>query len=113
MTVSNTDTRLRTAAAALCIFLCYAGGIANAETSLHVQAERSDTTEVTARFIVRAESVEAAASAVKAVGGTVTHELGIIRAVSATLNAAQLRALRENPAIQRISADSNVRAMTL
>ncbi len=45
--------------------------------------------------IVQASDMEAAAEAVRAVGGEVSHELGIIRAVAATVSEGQRSALRE------------------
>ena len=45
-------------------------------------------------YIVQAESVEAARSAVARVGGVVTGELSIIRAVGAALDDRELEALR-------------------
>lgn len=113
MNVLNSNRRSTLATALLCTALLFSGGVASAESNRSAPVDQTEATEVTARFIVRAASVEDAATAVREVGGTVTHELGIIRAVSAMLNATQLRALRENPAIQRISADSNVRPMAL
>lgn len=45
--------------------------------------------ETTSSAIVQAGDAASAARRVEAVGGTVTHELGIIRAVGARLTAAQ------------------------
>lgn len=47
--------------------------------------------------IVQAEDMATAASLVREVGGTITHELGIIDAVGAQLTAAQLAALEAAP----------------
>jgi serine protease AprX len=58
-----------------------------------------------ASYIVQAESAESAASAVEATGGTITHELRVIRSVAARLDDSQLRVLRMNPGIARIWAD--------
>ncbi|MCA9924183.1 MAG: S8 family peptidase, partial [Anaerolineales bacterium] len=44
---------------------------------------------MSASFIVQAESMEVAATAVSRVGGHITHELGVINAVGATLSPAQ------------------------
>ena len=46
-------------------------------------------------MIVQATDMESAADAVRAVGGEVTHELGIINAVAATVSEGQLGLLRE------------------
>ena len=50
--------------------------------------------ELAVSYIVQAESVEAAAEAVDAVGGKITHELAIINAVGADLNLDQVRQLQ-------------------
>jgi subtilisin family serine protease len=52
--------------------------------------------------IVQAETAARAAELVRAVGGTVTHELGIIDAVAAGLTSAQLEAIRQSDAGARI-----------
>jgi hypothetical protein len=52
--------------------------------------------------IVQAESAEQAAKLVRDVGGTVTHELGIIDAVAANLSAVQLDAIRQSAVGTRI-----------
>ncbi len=46
-------------------------------------------------FIVQAATSAAAQAAVRSVGGRITHELGIIDGVAATLDAKQLAALRQ------------------
>ena len=51
------------------------------------------TTEAVESVIVQAASLEHATAAVEAVGGAVTHELGIIRAVAAEMTHSQRRAL--------------------
>ncbi len=62
------------------------------------QDAQSDATETvdtaTASFIVRADSLDAAAMAVDRVGGTVTDELGIIDSVVADVTEAQAAVLR-------------------
>ena len=60
-------------------------------------------------LIVQATDLAGAARAVRSVGGTVTHELGIINAVGARLTAAQVEALRRSPAVRRIYPNSVVR----
>src|SRR5205823_13648744 len=62
-------------------------------------------------YIVQAESVEAARSAVARVGGVVTGELSIIRAVGAALDDRELEALRASDVPRlRIFEDSPVQA---
>ncbi len=50
--------------------------------------------------IVQSAHSESAAAAVRAVGGEITHELGIIRAVAATLTPEQLTRLRNRPGVR-------------
>ena len=69
------------------------------------QAHRSAPSRVqTASYIVQAQSLAAARTSVQKVGGTITHELGIIHAVAAQLTVAQADALRANSALT-LSAD--------
>lgn len=64
--------------------------------------------EVALGFIVQAETADAAAAAVREVGGIVTHELTIIRAVGATLDSSQLAVLRNHEAVGRVYEDAAV-----
>ncbi len=66
-------------------------------------------TETMAGYIVQAASVEEAAAAVESVGGVVTHELAIIRAVGASLAPAQARALSEREDVRRVYQDAQVK----
>jgi serine protease AprX len=61
--------------------------------------------------IVQASSLAAARDAVRAIGGETTHELGLIDAVGARLDARQERALRARPEL-RIYADAAVEVAT-
>ncbi len=54
----------------------------------------------TSSFIVQAGSLAEAKAAVRAAGGSITHELGIINAVAATLSPAQARTLRANTGLE-------------
>jgi hypothetical protein len=47
-----------------------------------------------ASYIVQAKDLTAAADAVRSVGGEITHELGVIRAVGALLTPTQVQRLR-------------------
>ena len=58
--------------------------------------------------IVQGPDLTRARAAVLAVGGTVTHELGIINAVGAVLTPDQRRTLRAAPDAPRILEDSRV-----
>ena len=62
------------------------------------QTTVADSTNATSTVIVQGADFEAAADAVASAGGTVTHELGIIRAVGARVTAAERRALERNGA---------------
>ena len=61
-----------------------------------------------ASYIVRADSAELATELVVAVGGDVTHELGIIEAVAATLTSAQVTDLRSREAVRQVTVDGSV-----
>jgi subtilisin family serine protease len=53
---------------------------------------------------------KAAKAAVKAAGGEVTHELGLIKGLSATMPAGKVAALRKNPLVASIEADGKLTA---
>ena len=65
--------------------------------------------EVDARYIVQARDVAKAAEAVESVGGRVTHELAIIRAVGAELTTTQAALLREHVDIISVFEDGIVK----
>jgi serine protease AprX len=56
-------------------------------------------------FIVQGTDLATVSAAVQAVGGKVTHKLGIIDAVAAELTAAERAALAKNRAVRRIAAN--------
>ena len=60
-------------------------------------------------FIVQGQDLAGVRAAVEAVGGAVTHELGIIKAVGTELTKRQVEALREMPNVRRVYANSGVR----
>ncbi len=60
-------------------------------------------------YILQGNSTDAVVAAVQSVGGTVTHELGIINSVAATLTLEQRNDLLINRAILQISADAPVK----
>ena len=62
----------------------------------------------TAAYIVQAENLESAKTAVAAVGGTVTHELGIINAAGAQLTARQAALLESRADVSSVIADRAV-----
>ncbi len=61
----------------------------------------------TTRLIVQGQSVEAVRQLVREVGGTVTHELGIIKAVGAELTARQIEILETSGTV-RLFADRSL-----
>lgn len=63
--------------------------------------------EVASDYIVQAGSTREAALAVRSVGGIVTHELSMIQAVGASLDSAQLAALRNHAAVRRVYEDAD------
>jgi serine protease AprX len=62
----------------------------------------------TQSMIVKADSLERAIAAVEAVGGTITHELGIIDSVAGELTAEQVEALRARDGVRRVSGNRAV-----
>ena len=54
-------------------------------------------------YIVQGQDMDSVTAAVRAVGGTITHELGVINAVGAELTAAQRESLSQNAGISRIT----------
>ncbi len=100
-----TTTRLRT----------YAAGIVFGLLSLTCWAEPRvyemdlpsiDATEEAAGYIIQANSVEAAAEAVKAVGGEVSYEISTIQAVGASLLPVQVELLKRRSDIHRVFEDT-------
>ena len=63
-------------------------------------------------YILQGNSTDAVVAAVQSVGGTVTHELGIINSVAATLTSLQYEALLVSPAILAISENASIRTAT-
>ena len=61
----------------------------------------------TQSMIVQGHDLATVRSAVEAVGGEITHELGIINAVGAKIDAAQIGTLRHHGDVSRIMADSD------
>ena len=62
----------------------------------------------TASYIVQGASLAEVRSAVEALGGEITHELGVIRAVGARLTPAQHQALRRSEAVRRLYDNGRV-----
>ena len=73
--------------------------------SLLVSSER----EAAVSYIVQGRDLAGVRAAVEAVGGEITHELGIIKAVGTELTERQVEALREMPNVRRVYANSGVR----
>ena len=64
--------------------------------------------KATQAYIVQGHDLVSLQNAVEAVGGEVTHKLGIINAVGARLSDAELRALKQRQEVRRVYADSAV-----
>ena len=105
---------LRAAAIVLVALLaaCTSAAPPAAETETDPETDPAAETETAAGeaspFIVQGTDLAAVTAAVEEVGGAVTHELKIIRAVGARLTAAQRAALAEHPAVTRIYEDRKV-----
>lgn len=67
----------------------------------------------TASYIVQGKSLADARAAVEALGGEITHELGVIRAVGARLTPAQHHALDRSDAVRRLYDDRSVQTSNL
>ena len=65
--------------------------------------------EKAADYIVQAASVDAASEAVESVGGTVTHKIGSIHAVRATLLPPQVELLKRRSDVRRVFEDMTVK----
>lgn len=61
-----------------------------------------------ASYIVQGESLADVRSAVEAAGGEITHELGVIRAVGAGLDASQVRQLDSHVEQLKVFANRNI-----
>jgi serine protease AprX len=68
--------------------------------SARAPAGAAATREQAASYIVQAGTLHAAKAAVQAAGGRITHELGIINGVAATLSPAQVQTLRADTALE-------------
>lgn len=67
---------------------------------IEVDLPQAGAAEQAQGYIVQADTVKAAAKAVEAVGGQVTHELGTISAVGASLLPAQVELLKRRSNIR-------------
>jgi serine protease AprX len=97
---------------AICLALSLAAcqGMTAASTQRSPQQASAAPSAQASSYIVQAASVDAARAAVNAAGGTVTHELGIIDAVSAELTTQQIQALKTISGVQAF-ADVPVKTM--
>lgn len=104
--VSTTRTLRSLTAVCLLTFVC----LTSAAESLVIEMDLPGlgVVEKASNYIVQAADVDAAAEAVQKVGGTVTDEMGMIRAVRATLLPAQVELLRRRSDVVRVSADTTV-----
>ncbi len=72
---------------------------------LHTVVYAQSAGEPQTAVLVQGSNLDAVVAAVCAVGGEITHELGIINAVGARLTLAQVRTLEANDDTLRIRAD--------
>jgi serine protease AprX len=70
--------------------------------------EEAPAPEATSSFIVQGGSLESIAAIVQSVGGDITHELGVIKAVGADLTAAEVSSLRAHPEVRRLYSNESV-----
>ena len=95
-----------TACAAVgCIFQPAMEPPTRADKSIDTTAAKDPASEPTISVLVQGSNGTSVAAAVRAVGGEVTHELGIIDAVGARLTQAQIRRLGARDTTLRIQAD--------
>ncbi len=102
----NLKPRLRSSRAnALVILLAAATLLAPAPTTLAADAQ-TDTSQTT--WIITGSSAQEARETVRAVGGSVTHELGIIRGVAALLTRDQVAQVARHPGTKKVWKDREV-----
>ena len=101
MTRKETMTRIR-AFWAGCVLALLCGACAHEPQPTATSTPSLSAEQVTSGYIIQAASTEIAAAAVEAVGGEVTHELGIIQAVGATLRPEQVETLERRSDVRRI-----------
>ena len=82
--------------------------LARAVTPDPAAAAAKANTKVIVTF--KARPGKAAKAAIKAAGGTVTHELTLIKGLSATMPAAAVNGLRRNPLVASIELDRQLTA---
>ena len=108
------------AASVVTIAACVSGGMtAQRVTEPASRSVRSidatvpdPTSESTVAVLVQGSDLAAVAEAVRAVGGEVTHELGIINAVGARLTPTQIRRLEATDETLRIRPDRTATVST-
>ena len=88
-----------------CVFQTAMEPPARTDRSIETTAAKDPASEPTTSVLVQGNNVTSVAAAVRAVGGEVTHELGIINAVGARLTQAQIRLLEARDKTLRIQAD--------
>lgn len=94
---------------AACFVLTFAGITCGAEpVVIEMDLPGLGVVEKAAGYIVQAANVDVAAEAVESVGGTVTHEIGTIQAVRATLLPPQVELLKRRRDVRRVFEDTTV-----
>ena len=112
ITLTGTTKELK-AFAAGCMLLMLSAACLAGPVITEMDIPDTDIEEVAMAYIVQASSAEAAANAVKAVGGSVTHEVTVLHAVGATLFPAQAERLRVRQDVLRVFEDAAARTPPL
>ena len=87
--------------------LVLAAGIAHVSSS-DVRSDGSYRAEKSASYIVQGRSAASVARIVRSVGGEITHELEVIRAVGATLTNKEATVLKNHPDVRRLYGNAAV-----
>ncbi|MDH3552236.1 MAG: hypothetical protein OER22_06435, partial [Gammaproteobacteria bacterium] len=109
---ARTTTKLNAFAAGCVLALVFAA-CANEPVLMETTQPNVVVEQAATGYIVQSSSAEAAAEAVQAVGGEVTHQLGIIRAVGATLLPTQVEMLKRRSDVRRVFEDATVTTSSL
>ena len=88
-----------------CVFQPPLESPTRADRPIETIAAKETASEPTTSVLVQGSNVSSVAAAVRAVGGEVTHELGIINAVGAQLTQDQIRRLETSDDTLRIRAN--------
>lgn len=109
MILDVSKTTSSRALAACCLLTLFCMTCAAGPVVIETDLPDLGVVEKAADYIVQASSVDAAAEAVRSVGGTVTHEIGVIQAVGATLLPPQVELLKRRSDVHRVFLDAAVK----